>query len=196
MSRIDPWFLNQLKDISDFEKTLQTMPLDAEHLFAAKRMGFSDAQIALAKGVKEQKIRERRWALKVRPSFKLVDTCAGEFPSATPYFYSTYEETGDLIPAKGGKKVVILGSGPNRIGQGIEFDYCCVQASKLRDARLAVRDGQLQPRDRLDRLRLLRPALFRAADARGRPRDHRGREADGRHRAVRRPDAAEPRGPA
>jgi carbamoyl-phosphate synthase large subunit len=130
VSRVDPWFLNQLKDISDFERTLQTMPLDAEHLFAAKRMGFSDAQIALAKGVKEQKIRERRWKLGVRPSFKLVDTCAGEFPSTTPYFYSTYEETGDLIPSKGGKKVVILGSGPNRIGQGIEFDYCCVQASK------------------------------------------------------------------
>ncbi len=130
VSRVDPWFLNQLKDIADFEKTLQTMPLDAEHLFAAKRMGFSDAQIALAKGVKEQKIRERRWALKIHPSFKLVDTCAGEFPSATPYFYSTYEETGDLIPSRGGKKVVILGSGPNRIGQGIEFDYCCVQASK------------------------------------------------------------------
>jgi carbamoyl-phosphate synthase large subunit len=130
VSRIDPWFLNQLKDISDFERTLPTMPLDAENLLAAKRMGFSDAQIALAKGVKEEKIRLRRWALKVRPSFKLVDTCAGEFPSTTPYFYSTYEETGDLIPSKGGKKVVILGSGPNRIGQGIEFDYCCVQASK------------------------------------------------------------------
>ncbi|MCR4293955.1 MAG: carbamoyl-phosphate synthase large subunit [Elusimicrobia bacterium] len=130
VSRVDPWFLHQLKDISDFEKTLQSLPLDAENLRAAKRMGFSDAQIALAKGVKEEKIRAKRWALKVRPSFKLVDTCAGEFPSATPYFYSTYEETGDLLPSKGGKKVVILGSGPNRIGQGIEFDYCCVQASK------------------------------------------------------------------
>ena len=80
VSRIDPWFLNQLKDISDFEKTLPTMPLDAENLFAAKRMGFSDAQIASAKGVKEEKIRAKRWALKVRPSYKLVDTCAGEFP--------------------------------------------------------------------------------------------------------------------
>ena len=130
VSRVDPWFLNQLKDICDFEKTLADMPLDAENLLAAKRLGFSDAQIALAKGVKEEKIRARRWALKVRPSYKLVDTCAGEFPSSTPYFYSTYGETGDLIPSKGGKKVIILGSGPNRIGQGIEFDYCCVQASK------------------------------------------------------------------
>jgi carbamoyl-phosphate synthase large subunit len=131
---VDPWFLNQLKDICDFEKTLKTLPLDAENLRAAKRMGFSDAQIAQARGVKEQKIRERRWALKVRPSFKLVDTCAGEFPSTTPYFYSTYELSGDVVPDavgnKRGKKVVILGSGPNRIGQGIEFDYCCVQASK------------------------------------------------------------------
>ncbi len=130
VSRIDPWFLNQLKDISDFEKTLPAMPLDAENLRAAKRMGFSDAQIASAKGVKEDKIRARRWKLGVRPSYKLVDTCAGEFPSITPYFYSTYEETGDLLPSKRAKKVVILGSGPNRIGQGIEFDYCCVQASK------------------------------------------------------------------
>ncbi|PIR16425.1 MAG: carbamoyl phosphate synthase large subunit, partial [Elusimicrobia bacterium CG11_big_fil_rev_8_21_14_0_20_64_6] len=130
VSKVDPWFLNQLKDICDFEKTLTAMPLDAENLFAAKRLGFSDAQIASAKGVKEAKIRARRWALKIRPSYKLVDTCAGEFPSTTPYFYSTYEETGDLLPSKSGKKVVILGSGPNRIGQGIEFDYCCVQASK------------------------------------------------------------------
>ena len=130
VSRVDPWFLHQLKDICDFEKTLAAMPLDAENLLAAKRMGFSDGQIASAKGVKEGKIRERRWKLGVRPSYKLVDTCAGEFPSATPYFYSTYEGTGDLIPSAKGKKVVILGSGPNRIGQGIEFDYCCVQASK------------------------------------------------------------------
>ncbi len=130
VSRIDPWFLNQLKDIADYDKTLATMPLDAENILAAKRLGFSDAQLALAKGMKEDKIRERRRKLGVKPSYKIVDTCAGEFPSATPYFYSTYEETGDLIAGKKGKKVLILGSGPNRIGQGIEFDYCCVQASK------------------------------------------------------------------
>ena len=130
VSKIDPWFLNQMKEITDHEKTLAASALDAESLRAAKRLGFSDAQIARVKGVPENKIRELRWRLGVRPSYKLVDTCAGEFPSSTPYFYSTYEETGDLVPSKSKKKIMILGSGPNRIGQGIEFDYCCVQASK------------------------------------------------------------------
>jgi carbamoyl-phosphate synthase large subunit len=129
-SKLDPWFLNQMKEIVDFEASLAGATLDADVLRAAKRLGFSDAQIAKAKGVPEKTIRDRRWKLGVRPSYKLVDTCAGEFPSTTPYFYSTYEETGDLVAAKGGKKIMILGSGPNRIGQGIEFDYCCVQASK------------------------------------------------------------------
>jgi len=129
-SKLDPWFLHQMAEIVDFEKTLAGATLDAETLRAAKRLGFSDAQIARAKGVNEKAVRDRRWKLGVRPSYKLVDTCAGEFPSSTPYFYSTYEETGDLVAAKGGKKIMILGSGPNRIGQGIEFDYCCVQASK------------------------------------------------------------------
>ncbi|OGR90202.1 MAG: carbamoyl phosphate synthase large subunit, partial [Elusimicrobia bacterium RBG_16_66_12] len=131
VSKIDPWFLNQMKEIKDFEKTLAAATLDAETLLAAKRLGFSDAQLARAQGKSEAHIRARRVRLGVRPSYKLIDTCAGEFPSTTPYFYSTYEETGDLLPTKGAKKkVVILGSGPNRIGQGIEFDYCCVQASK------------------------------------------------------------------
>ncbi len=132
VSRIDPWFLNQMLEIVEFEKSLAGAPLDAARLREAKRLGFSDAQIARACGPKtaEKAVRARRLRLGVRPSYKLVDTCAGEFPSATPYFYSTYEETGDLLPQKPGKKVMILGSGPNRIGQGIEFDYCCVQASK------------------------------------------------------------------
>ncbi|UPT74775.1 MAG: carbamoyl-phosphate synthase large subunit [Elusimicrobiota bacterium] len=134
VSRIDPWFLHQLKELCDFEKTLPALPLDAEGLLAAKRLGFSDAQLALAKGLPEAKIRAARWKHGVRPVYKLVDTCAGEFPSSTPYFYSTYEPEGDALHAAGRKtskkKAVILGSGPNRIGQGIEFDYCCVQASK------------------------------------------------------------------
>jgi carbamoyl-phosphate synthase large subunit len=129
-SLIDPWFLNQLKEIADFEATIKASPLDAATLRAAKRLGFSDAQIAKLKGVKEKAVRDRRWKLGVRPSYKLVDTCAGEFPSSTPYFYSTYEDTGDLAPKKAKQKIMILGSGPNRIGQGIEFDYCCVQAAK------------------------------------------------------------------
>ncbi|MBI4371032.1 MAG: carbamoyl-phosphate synthase large subunit [Elusimicrobia bacterium] len=130
-SRIDPWFLDQMRDLADFEKELGTAPLDAELLRRAKRLGFSDAQLARAKKTSEAAVRARRRRLGVRPVYKLVDTCAGEFPSSTPYFYSTYEPSGDLAPVRGkAKKVVILGSGPTRFGQGIEFDYCCVQASK------------------------------------------------------------------
>ncbi len=130
LTRIDPWFLHQLKDIVDFEKALPKT-LDAETMRQAKRFGFSDAQLAKKLGTTAAKVRAKRHALKVRPSYKLIDTCAGEFPSRTPYFYSTYEETGDGVgPEPKSKKVLILGSGPNRIGQGIEFDYCCVQASK------------------------------------------------------------------
>ena len=133
VSRIDPWFLNQMKELTEFERELETRTLDAETLLEAKRLGFSDAQLARAKGLPEAKVREKRHKLGVKPSYKLVDTCAGEFPSATPYFYSTYEPEGDEVASaksSSARKVVILGSGPNRIGQGIEFDYCCVQASK------------------------------------------------------------------
>jgi carbamoyl-phosphate synthase large subunit len=130
VSRIDPWFLNQMLELVEFEKALAEGPLDAERLREAKRLGFSDAQIARARKMPETALRARRRKLGVRPSYKLVDTCAGEFPSSTPYFYSTYDEASDDLPQKPGKKVMILGSGPNRIGQGIEFDYCCVQASK------------------------------------------------------------------
>ena len=130
VSMIDPWFLNQLKEIADFEATIKASPLDEPTLRAAKRLGFSDAQIGKLRGAPEKAIRDRRWKLGVRPSYKLVDTCSGEFPSSTPYFYSTYEDTGDLAPKKAKQKIMILGSGPNRIGQGIEFDYCCVQAAK------------------------------------------------------------------
>ena len=129
-SKIDSWFLSQLKEIADAAGALAGAPLDAGALRAAKRLGFSDAQIARARGAPEKTIRDRRRPLGVRPAYKLVDTCAGEFPSSTPYFYSTYEDAGDLVASKRRKKIMILGSGPNRIGQGIEFDYCCVQASK------------------------------------------------------------------
>jgi len=130
VSLIDPWFLHQLKEIADFEATIKASALDEATLRAAKRLGFSDAQIAKLKGMKEKAVRDRRWKLGLHPSYKLVDTCAGEFPSSTPYFYSTYEAAGDLAPKKSKQKIMILGSGPNRIGQGIEFDYCCVQAAK------------------------------------------------------------------
>jgi carbamoyl-phosphate synthase large subunit len=128
-SSIDPWFLHQIKEIVDFEAGLKGRKPETELLLDAKRLGFSDRQLAKAFGVAEPALSARRRDLGLRPSFKIVDTCAGEFQSKTPYFYSTYESTGDLKPERSKKKVVILGSGPNRIGQGIEFDYCCVQAS-------------------------------------------------------------------
>src|SRR5205085_9620593 len=89
---------------------------------------FSDRQLGTLRGEAESAVRERRWKQNVRPVYKMVDTCAGEFPSATPYLYSCYDEENDA-PRSPGKSVVILGSGPNRIGQGVEFDYCCVRAA-------------------------------------------------------------------
>jgi carbamoyl-phosphate synthase large subunit len=128
-SQIDPWFLHQLKEIVDFEIELARQKPNADLLRDAKRLGFSDAQLARLWRVKPAAVRALRKRHGVRPSFKLVDTCAGEFKSSTPYFYSTYEDEGDSKPVASKKKVMILGSGPNRIGQGIEFDYCCVQAA-------------------------------------------------------------------
>ncbi len=137
LTQIDPWFLNQLKEIVKLQKrvqqhTLQTLPFE---LFkAAKRSGFSDRMIAgLLKAdddapVSPDPVRKRRHELGLRPVFKRVDTCAAEFESFTPYLYSTYEDECEAAPTRR-KKVVVLGSGPNRIGQGIEFDYCCCHAS-------------------------------------------------------------------
>ena len=125
---IDPWFLDQLLEIVELEECYRTLPaVDAESTRLMKRHGFSDAQLAALRGEKESEVRARRWALGIRPTFNVVDTCAGEFPAETPYYYSSYE-TEDEVRPSGREKVVILGSGPNRIGQGIEFDYCCVQA--------------------------------------------------------------------
>ncbi|OGR83143.1 MAG: carbamoyl phosphate synthase large subunit, partial [Elusimicrobia bacterium RIFCSPHIGHO2_02_FULL_57_9] len=133
-SGIDPWFLSQMKEIADFEKGLSQSQragrrLEADILWDAKRLGFSDSRLAQLAGLKEPALRALRRRWKIKPAFKQVDTCAGEFKSETPYLYSTYENSGDLKTRKSRKKVVIIGSGPNRIGQGIEFDYCCVQAS-------------------------------------------------------------------
>src|SRR5690606_11852387 len=101
--------------------------VDPGLLRAMKREGFSDRQLADLRGETETEVRERRWAWGIRPTYNVVDTCAGEFPAATPYYYSSYEDENESVPSER-EKVVILGSGPNRIGQGIEFDYCCVQA--------------------------------------------------------------------
>ncbi|HKN31799.1 MAG TPA: carbamoyl-phosphate synthase large subunit [Terriglobales bacterium] len=136
MTSVDPWFLYQLKEINDMQLELEKHPFESvpsEVLRDAKRMGFSDGRLAgvwrldNGKGSQE-KIRHLRKKHGVTPVYKRVDTCAAEFESYTPYLYSTYEEEDEAAPTRN-KKVIILGSGPNRIGQGIEFDYCCCHAS-------------------------------------------------------------------
>src|SRR5690348_10240878 len=126
---IDPWFIEQIHHINQVaEQVRQSQALDAGTLTAAKQNGFSDAQIAELRGTTETVIREIRWGLGVRPVFHAVDTCAAEFAARTPYLYSTYDDETE-VPLGSTPKVIILGSGPNRIGQGIEFDYACVHAS-------------------------------------------------------------------
>jgi carbamoyl-phosphate synthase large subunit len=128
---IDPWFLNQLQELLEIAKFLKRTPLTSltkELLFAAKQKGFSDRQLAYATHTTEDDVRTYRQRLGVLPVYKTVDTCAAEFEAFTPYYYSTYEEETEVLPSTR-SKVMILGSGPNRIGQGIEFDYCCCHAS-------------------------------------------------------------------
>ena len=127
-TKIDPWFLDQLQQILEWERRYaQAADVTPEFLRAMKREGFSDRQLADLRGESEAEVRARRWEWNVRPTYNVVDTCAGEFPAATPYYYSSYEDESEST-ASDRDKIVILGSGPNRIGQGIEFDYCCVQA--------------------------------------------------------------------
>jgi len=131
LTHIDPWFLNEMKEIADLikqvsEHTIDTLPTDL--LVEAKRSGFSDARVAGLVSAKPHDVAAKRGDYGVIPVYKRVDTCAAEFESYTPYFYSSYEEEDEAAPANR-KKIVILGSGPNRIGQGIEFDYCCCHAS-------------------------------------------------------------------
>ncbi|WP_416446898.1 carbamoyl-phosphate synthase large subunit [Leucobacter sp. HNU] len=126
---IDPWFLDQIQLINEVAETVKAAPqLTLDVLREAKDHGFSDAQIAAIRGVSESEIRGLRHGLGLRPVYKTVDTCAGEFPALTPYHYSSYDLETEVAPSER-KKVVILGSGPNRIGQGVEFDYSCVHAS-------------------------------------------------------------------
>ena len=133
LTGIDPWFLAQMNELVDAENDFRSATIDADIMRRMKRMGFADRQLADLAGKSEKEMRDLRWKLGVRPAYKMVDTCAGEFPSSTPYLYSSYDEE-DEAPRTGRESVVILGSGPNRIGQGVEFDYCCVRAS------LALRD--------------------------------------------------------
>jgi carbamoyl-phosphate synthase large subunit len=136
MTSIDPWFLQQLKEINDMQLELEKHPMESvppEIVRQAKRMGFSDGRLAGTWRLEtssggQEKVRHLRKKFGIKPVYKRVDTCAAEFESYTPYLYSTYEEEDEATPTAK-KKVIILGSGPNRIGQGIEFDYCCCHAS-------------------------------------------------------------------
>ena len=136
-TKVDPWFLDQMSAITEERVHLAEVgfqDLTRAGWKRAKRLGFSDAQLAWLWGRTEAEVRSRRLELGVLPTYKTVDTCAAEFDAKTPYHYSTWEDTDEVAPSDR-KKVIILGSGPNRIGQGIEFDYCCVHASfALRDA--------------------------------------------------------------
>ncbi len=131
LTKIDPWFLAQIKEIVDIELWLEKQTIAAlnkDTLLALKRKGFSDRRLAKLLKVDDREIRKLRRMLNVRPVYKRVDTCAGEFATGTAYMYSTYEEECESHPT-GRKKIMVLGGGPNRIGQGIEFDYCCVHAA-------------------------------------------------------------------
>ncbi|HEY1069632.1 MAG TPA: carbamoyl-phosphate synthase large subunit [Thermomonas sp.] len=136
LSFVDPWFLDQIEELIDAEVDVVHRGLDGldgKRLRALKRMGFSDARIAQLAGTNETAVRALRKAFGVRPVYKRVDSCAGEFATGTAYLYSTYEDECEAAPSDR-KKIMVLGGGPNRIGQGIEFDYCCVHAA------LALRD--------------------------------------------------------
>ena len=137
VSGIDPWFAVQIADLVSMESELsrsRLADLDLSNFRRFKQKGFSDQRMAVLLGVGESDVRTRRHLLGVRPVFKRVDSCAAEFPATTAYLYSTYEEECESVPTDRGK-IMVLGGGPNRIGQGIEFDYCCVHAA------LAVRDA-------------------------------------------------------
>ncbi|ERT55585.1 carbamoyl-phosphate synthase large subunit [Alcaligenes sp. RM2] len=131
LTKIDPWFLAQIKEIVDIELALEQKTLadlDRDTLFGLKRRGFSDRRLAFLLDTVESEVRKLRHQLNVRPVYKRVDTCAAEFSTDTAYMYSTYEEECESHPTDK-KKIIVLGGGPNRIGQGIEFDYCCVHAA-------------------------------------------------------------------
>jgi carbamoyl-phosphate synthase large subunit len=131
-SKIDPWFLREVETLVQKEQALAGLTLEsieAHEIKALKQLGFADSFLARALKVSEARFREHRLSLNVKPVYKRIDTCSAEFDSPTNYFYSTYEDYCEVIPAETNKKVIILGGGPNRIGQGIEFDYCCVHAA-------------------------------------------------------------------
>lgn len=138
LTRIDPWFLKQIKRLLNYEISLEKyhniQDVPASFLRELKEVGYSDLQIARLMHEEEENVRAYRKSLNIRRTFKMVDTCAAEFEAKTPYFYSTFDQENESIPSDK-KKVIVLGSGPNRIGQGIEFDYCCVHGL------LAIKDA-------------------------------------------------------
>jgi carbamoyl-phosphate synthase large subunit len=127
-TKIDLWFTSKLQNIIDMEQTLKSQPITAELLLQVKRLGFSDEQIGALVDKSQEDVRKLRLKWNIRPVYKTVDTCAAEFDASTPYFYSTYEQEDEAHPSNK-QKVIVIGSGPIRIGQGIEFDYCCVHAT-------------------------------------------------------------------
>ena len=195
-SRIDPWFLAQIEDLVHEEQAIVQggwKALDEPRLRALKRKGFSDSRIGKLVGRKEAEVSKRRRSLGVRPVYKRVDTCAAEFATSTAYLYSTYEDECEAAPT-GARKIMILGGGPNRIGQGIEFDYCCVHAAlALREDGFETIMVNCNPEtvstdyDTSDRLYFEPLTLEDVMEIIAR------RTARRRDRAVRRPDAAQAR---
>ena len=198
-TRIDPWFVDQLFLIHEVAQDLiEARELNPTVLRRAKRHGFSDAQIAQIRDMNEAVVRGVRHALGVRPVYKTVDTCAAEFAATTPYHYSSYDEETEVEPREK-PAVIVLGSGPNRIGQGIEFDYSCVHAvMALSEVGYETIMVNCNPETVSTDYDTVGPAVLRAADAGGRARDRARRAAGGpggrRHRAAGRPDAARARG--
>ena len=132
LTKVDPWFIAQIEDLVKEEEILRSLSLNSikkDYFLSVKKKGFSDRRLATLFKVDEKKVREERKKLGIKPVFKRVDSCAAEFESSTAYMYSTYEEECESNPSNNKKKVIVLGGGPNRIGQGIEFDYCCVHAA-------------------------------------------------------------------
>src|SRR5437879_5564931 len=205
-SGIDPWFLFQLAELLVAEREFVALPQPAAaDVRRMKRMGFSDCQLAALRGTTEQAIREARWRWGIHPAYKTVDTCAGEFPSRTPYLYSSSDDENESAPL-GAPGLVIRGRGPNRIGQGVEFDYCCVRAglafrdlgfktiminSNPETVSTDLRPGRTRDGNRVRRR--LAAGLFRQSGPRGAraPRAHRslprGRVRGGRGRDRGRP---------
>jgi carbamoyl-phosphate synthase large subunit len=129
ITSIDPWFLAEICELNSIAMEISTAEaIDRSLLLKAKQNGFSDAQLGQLRGISETEVRHLRWTLQLHPSYKTVDTCAGECPATTPYHYSSYDGSSEVVASQR-SKVIILGSGPNRIGQGIEFDYSCVHAA-------------------------------------------------------------------